>query len=242
MTPPEFSDYIVYVDESGHASPEVDPYFPCFVLAFCLFAKEDYTRQVTPSLQRFKFQFFGHDMVVLHEREIRKAHGDFSILKNSKLREQFHHELTRLIANARFTIISETIRKDGLHLPEDNLYHLAAKSCLEALYTKMLELEQSEKVVHVVFEKRGKNEDRELELEFRRICARENKHGAEYLCEPIFASKQCISTGLQFADLFARPIGLSVLRPEQENRAFEILKNKTLTLESNLTQSEFEIP
>jgi hypothetical protein len=31
---------------------------------------------------------------------------------------------------------------------------------------------------------------------------------------------------LQIADLVARPIGLSVLRPDQENRAFEIIKNK----------------
>jgi hypothetical protein len=37
MSASEFGDYIVYVDESGHASQDPDPNFPCFVLAFCLF-------------------------------------------------------------------------------------------------------------------------------------------------------------------------------------------------------------
>lgn len=35
-----------------------------------------------------------------------------------------------------------------------------------------------------------------------------------------------MSSGLQLADLVARPIGLSVLRPGQDNRAFDVLKNK----------------
>jgi len=32
--------------------------------------------------------------------------------------------------------------------------------------------------------------------------------------------------GLQFADLIARPIGIHVLRPEQQNRAWDIIKEK----------------
>lgn len=35
-----------------------------------------------------------------------------------------------------------------------------------------------------------------------------------------------MSSGLQLADLVARPIGLKTLRPEQENRAFDVLTNK----------------
>ena len=32
--------------------------------------------------------------------------------------------------------------------------------------------------------------------------------------------------GLQFADLIARPIGIHILRPEQTNRAWDIIKGK----------------
>lgn len=42
----------------------------------------------------------------------------------------------------------------------------------------------------------------------------------------IFADKKTNSVGLQLADLVARPIGLKIIRPGQENSAFEILANK----------------
>lgn len=38
--------------------------------------------------------------------------------------------------------------------------------------------------------------------------------------------KRCNSSGLQFADLMARPIGLKALRPAQPNRAYEVLRPK----------------
>jgi hypothetical protein len=59
---------------------------------------------------------------------------------------------------------------------------------------------------------RGAKEDKELELEFRRIC-----DGANFFRKPlpfdiIIVDKKTNSEGLQLADLTARPIGLSVLR------------------------------
>jgi len=42
----------------------------------------------------------------------------------------------------------------------------------------------------------------------------------------VFADKKSNSTGLQLADLIARPIGLHVLKPEQDNRAFAIIDDK----------------
>ncbi|MDP0492027.1 MAG: DUF3800 domain-containing protein [Verrucomicrobiota bacterium JB023] len=240
MKETDFSDYVVYVDESGHASPDRDPNFPCFVLAFCLFQKSSYLRQIVPALQSLKFRFFGHDMVVFHEREIRKALDDFAILKSRKIRDEFHQDLGSLLQAADFSILHHTILKDGRHVPEDNLYHLAAQSCLEGLYEKLVELNQQKGRTHVVFEMRGKAEDRLLELEFRRICDGDNKHQRVYPFSPVFASKKCNSTGLQIADLVARPIGLHALKPEQVNRAYDILATKDLN--PTFTQTEFNIP
>ncbi len=81
-------------------------------------------------------------------------------------------------------------------------------------------------MTHIVCEARGAKEDAELELAFRRI-----RDGSNYFkkCLPfelIIADKKCNSEGLQLADLVARPIGLSILRPEQENRAVTILDAK----------------
>ena len=239
---PEFSDYIVYVDESGHAAQDIDPEYPCFVLAFCLFEKIAYARQVSPGMQRLKFAFFGHDMVIFHEREIRKSMDDFSFLLNPKLRDEFFTQLNQLIETSNFKIISKFIHKDGRHQPHENLYHLALQSCLEELYESLAVLNALEKTTHVVFEQRGKNEDRLLELEFRRISSGENRHQKAYPFIPIMASKKANSTGLQFADLFARPIGLATLRPNQANRTYEIIRSKQLNPETPLTQGEFNIP
>ena len=148
-------------------------------------------------------------------------------------------DLTTLMDKTDFGILSHTILKEGKHQPEENLYHLAAQKCLALLYENLKALNQLETQTHVVFEKRGNKEDELLELEFRRICAGANQHETTYPFSPIFASKKANSSGLQFADLVARPIGLHSLKPEQPNRAYDIIKNKDLNPE--LEQSEFDI-
>ena len=54
----DFSDYIVYVDESGdHGLQRIDPNFPVFGLSFCIFKKADYTEQIVPAVQDLKFRY-----------------------------------------------------------------------------------------------------------------------------------------------------------------------------------------
>ena len=75
----EFSDYIVYADESGdHSLTLIDLQFPVFVLAFCVMHKPTYIDRLVPAFQRLKFAFWGHDGIVLHGHEIRKAQCDFN--------------------------------------------------------------------------------------------------------------------------------------------------------------------
>ena len=44
--------------------------------------------------------------------------------------------------------------------------------------------------------------------------------------QPVFIPKAANASGLQLADLTARPIALSRLRPGQPNRAFKIIEPK----------------
>ena len=94
------------------------------------------------------------------------------------------------------------------------------------LYDLMVLEGQQDLMSHVLVECRGRREDVELELEFRRICDGANRFGKPLPFEVVFADKKTNSAGLQLADLVARPIGLSVLRPTQQNLAFEVLKKK----------------
>lgn len=103
---------------------------------------------------------------------------------------------------------------------------LALGFCLETLHDFLQEKQQHEKKTHVVVECRGRKEDNELELEFRRFCDGNNRLAMPLPFDILFTDKKAMSSGLQLADLVARPIGLSVLRPKQENRAFDVLKRK----------------
>ena len=85
-----YSDYIVYVDESGdHSLVKINPDYPIFVLVFCVFKKAAYIEKTVPHLQQFKFNHFGHDIVVLHEHEIRKEKVPFNIFKSKAERLAF---------------------------------------------------------------------------------------------------------------------------------------------------------
>ena len=46
-----FSDYVVYVDESGdHNLQSIDSGYPVFVLAFCIFHKKYYCEKLVPEI------------------------------------------------------------------------------------------------------------------------------------------------------------------------------------------------
>jgi len=223
----KYSDYIIYVDESGdHSLISIDNGYPIFVLAFCIFNKQSYSQNVVQKLKKFKFKHFGHDMVVLHENEIRRDKGFFRNLKSKELKQNFMNELTTIIDEEKFTIIATVIKKQDLYSQNSSPYDIALKYCMERAYLFFQDKNQEDKITHIVVEQRGKKEDEELELEFRRICSGHNYQNIEMPFEIVMANKQSNSAGLQLADLVARPIGISILKPEQENRAYEIIKTK----------------
>lgn len=227
---PDFSDYVVFVDESGdHGMTSIDPHYPVFSLAFCLFAKEDYVCHAVPAVLRFKYRHFGHDQVVLHEHEIRKTKGAFRFLTDAARREPFFHDLNALVESMPFTLVSSVIDKRRYleRYPQPgNPYHVAMGFGLERIHLHLRGLGCRAGTLHVLCERRGDKEDGELEREFRRVCDGQNANAARLPFEIVMADKKCNSAGLQMADLVARPVGRKVLDPGQPNRAFDILAPK----------------
>lgn len=111
------SEYIFYADESGdHSLTSIDAEYPVFALLLCAFKKSTYCSRVVPGFQRLKFRYFGHDAVVLHERDIRKQTKEFRILTDSVLRESFLNDLATCLDASPFTIFSVVISKPDLRL------------------------------------------------------------------------------------------------------------------------------
>ena len=229
-TPRVFSDYVVYADESGdHSLTSVDADYPVFVLALCVFHKRHYSEKIIAAVEKLKFNYFGHDSVVLHEHEIRKQKGAFVFLSQRKVRDEFMASLSSIMEASNFVLIACIVDKHRLGKNEgasSNPYDIALGLCLEALGGFLTEKGQHHLKTHVIFECRGRKEDAELELEFRRIGDLGNASAPQAQLEIVFADKRTNLTGLQLADLVARPIGLSYLRPKQPNQAFELLKRK----------------
>lgn len=233
----DYSDFIVYADESGspNYSPG-DPEYPIFVLAFVLVKKAVFSDQIVPRIQKLKFDLVGHDQIIFHERDIRKQIHQFSFLRTDKaVREKFLNSLNEAVEECAFEIVSTVVFKKKIqdkYASPWSPYEIALYLSMERLLSLLRGYGQKGKRVHVVFESRGKVEDRELELHFRRVANNEDRWGHKKLdftimdWEPVFVDKKSNSVGLQFADLVARPLGLKMLRPEQKNRAYDALAGK----------------
>lgn len=227
--PPMHSDFIVFVDESGdHSLESVNPDYPIFVLAFCILPTIAYVNQVTPAVRQLKFELFGHDLVVLHEHDIRKKTGPFSRLGKEQ-RDALLTGLTDIIQQTPMTLIAVVIDKvkhKAKYLSPEHPYHLALKYGLERVHHFLKLSGQAERRTTIVCEARGAKEDKEIELAFRRVCDGDNRGKCAYAFDMVIANKRTNSEGLQLADLVARPIGLRVLRPDQPNRAWDVLALK----------------
>jgi hypothetical protein len=231
-----FSDHIIFVDESGdHSLKSIDSHYPIFALAFCIIRKDDYIHRLVPAVQEFKFRWFGHDCAILHEHEIRRAEAPFVFLGNKDKKWRFMTELTKIIEECPMVVVASVIRKDELsrrYTEPKSPYELALLFCMERAREYLHDIaEDTGGLTHIVCEARGGSggkEDRELELEFRRITTGANplSRGPIEGFEILFTDKKANSVGLQIADLVARPIGLKTLRPDQENRAYETILPK----------------
>ncbi|SAH85848.1 Protein of uncharacterised function (DUF3800) [Bordetella ansorpii] len=155
-----FSDFIVYVDESGdHSLASIDKSYPIFVLALCVFQKRHYAETVVPEIETLKFHYFGHDNVVLHEHEIRKQKRAFSFLSHRPAQDEFTQALTALMERIDFVLIAGVVDKQRVGQAGElasNPYHLALGLCPEALRGYLAEKGQGPVKTHILVECRGK--------------------------------------------------------------------------------------
>jgi len=198
------------MDESGdHSLTNVGADSPNFCLTLAVFDPAGYVEKVIPDFTQFKFNYFGHEGVVLRSYDIRKQQGDFSILRNREVRESFMDDLTRLMRNSDYKLISIVIDKAALasrYTRPDDPYELSLGLALERL-VDLAEIEGVE-VCPIIAEARGRRENNALSAEHLRLLQHGNNVVPAHLFEDLelplaFVSKKKNLIGHQVADLAA---------------------------------------
>jgi len=253
----EFSNYIVYVDESGDANWGAVKAYPLLCLNYCLFEKEYYLEKLVPEFNRLKFKYWGSDNIVLHEADLRRSNkisnpavrSKYEALRGERRRE-FMTDLSQLMEDARFNCFCVIIDKNKV--PDKyrafDPYHISLSRGFRQIqsYLKTHMPDELEKELHVVFEKRGNADDAALSKAYQQI----RLDGSLILKTSAYSfqnfrlelmDKLSNSTGLQIADLTARPIGNHYLhqsgqRQETDQRSIEILLPKLLYCDAEICE------
>ncbi len=226
--------YIVYLDETGDHSLElIDKDFPVFALAMFICDTSYYNHTILPEVAQLKTDYFGHDGVILHSRDIRKAQRDFGFLTNPQTRQEFIERINGMMRDFEYSLIVSVIKKqdhkDKYGLFADNPYDLAMMFCLERLLPLLEDAKQDQ--VFLIAESRGKKEDNDLKLSFFKIISQGTEYNSAERFKKIdfklkFVPKAMNVAGTQLADLAAYPIARHVLHPDRQNLAYDIVANK----------------
>jgi hypothetical protein len=137
--------------------------------------------------------------------------------------------LNATLSSCPFTLIAGVIHKSRLRAQYNdplNPYSLALQFCMERVFGFLKDRNQHYRETTFLVERRGRKEDAELELVFRRVCDSAGYWGKMPGFSIEFIDKKSNSTGLQIADLVSTPIGRHVHKPDQVNRAYDVVQTK----------------
>ena len=224
--------YILFMDESGdHNLKSIDNNFPAFCLAGCIFDGAYYKQVVRPAVDALKIRFWGRTNVIFHSSEIRKHRSDFSFLGDPIKRQEFYKAVNGLIGSLHFTILAVVILKrahldqygDGARHP----YHLSLEFILER-YSMLMNRRGRTAEGYMMAESRGLKEDDLLKNQYFNLKQFGTRFQSNMSNVTNFwmEKKEANIAGLQIADLVVYPIASKVLRPDIEQKAFDVLAEK----------------
>jgi hypothetical protein len=177
--------------------------------------------------------YWGHESIILHSRDIRRCKNDFSFLIKAEVRPEFHERINKIMRFHEYSVVPVIIKKNEHKAicgsnPE-NPYDLALKLALEGVLPLIENAAQKD--VMIIAEARGRREDAELRESFHKILIQgtdtipaERFQMTKFKIH--FVEKKMNVVGTQLADLAAYPIGRAVLDSTKPNQPYEIIKQK----------------
>ena len=238
LTGHAIGDYVVFVDESGDANLEsIDPRFPMLNLVFSIIRKDHYFDYLVPTLNHLKIDFFGQTDIILHESDMRRKTGAFSVLEDATIHQRWMRALLDWIDHSEVAIISACIDKIALprrYVNPFDPYDLAIRFCLERTRQFLAAQQQHDQQTQIIFESRGKREDKAAQIEFEQILTQANPLGhhlpdfSRFTLESLFIAKKANLAGHQFCDLVARPLAKWSFQRQSHQRPMQIIEPKLI--------------
>ena len=225
--------YYLFIDECGDQNLEnYNPDFPIFTLCGILVSQEE-RNQLIELFDALKREFWGNNNIILHSRDIRRCKKEFIYLLNPEVKNNFYNHLNTILGCSSYTIVACSIRKEpfvNVFSKSQDVYGLSLSYLIERSIL-CLEERGVNPSLEIIFEKRGKVEDKSLIHFYNglRITGTEWVT-ANRLIEVIDRfhgmSKKENNVGLQISDLVAYPISRKVLDPGIDNLSFEVIRPK----------------
>lgn len=216
-----------FIDECGTPSLAADDPFKAFVLAAVIIPDKDYS-QIDQRWKRWKARHLGSANKVIHEPDLRLGKGPFDFAGDVTKRDRVAESIHKLIARLDFGAVScvvnrpEYVAQVGNQRLDDSLPIHPYLMALDFLMERVVLALQGQfncVTARVVAEARGPVEDAMLQYEYVRL----RLEGTSYISPAWFRqqlgtaiefkTKKENCTGLQLADLLARPCGEKVLNP-----------------------------
>lgn len=226
----------VFIDECGAFQLTSPDAYPVFVVSAVIVEEENWAT-VDALWKRFKAQALGSPNVVIHEPDIRRRRWPFAEPERTARLEAMRQAIEPLDFKAIGIVVNRPnyVKDHGLGPLDASLpahtYWMALDFLMERL-VMALDGEFGGARAVITVESREKKEDALLQYEFTRLML----DGTSYIKETwfrqslypgiIFEGKDTNNTGLQVADVIARPMGDKVVSPNSSPYLWPEFKGK----------------
>lgn len=196
----------LYIDESG--SPDPNHPDKNYTISGVIIRKYQ-CEELKIKADQIKFKYWGKTDIVFHSREIGKAIGNFSILKDKKIAKDFYKDLMMLINSVNYKLIIVSINKDKLSKPHQKANYIQSIA-FEALIKYFLHFLDEEKLHGQIFMETSGGHDIELHKKFTSFLSHgidsiAGKTVRDLLTSISFVNKNNHDIETQIADIFAYP-------------------------------------
>lgn len=194
-------EFCLYLDEQ-----DVDAKNPYFCLAGIIMSREEYEKNLIPSLNALKKKYFSDTDIVFHYTDMKNNRGDFERLQDGEVREPFWNDFNNMIKNITFVTMGTYIDAKKYN----NIFGRSGNKRYELAFRRLINnyilfLKKEKGIGNIVFESRTWDENKALQDVFQNIinygtdmfCPEECK---KYLSTIGFITKKDNCAGLQIAD------------------------------------------